>query len=110
MTLLRRSRTLSAELRSEVRVCQRVAFNEPQERVTEQERIAAVVEAKRELIEVRLHVLVGELVIAPDHSAVEQAPRTLNGVRVDRAAHPLIAGVIDVGVVRNAAVGAKGIR
>ena len=79
-------------------VRQRLASNESKDRVAEQERVVAVVPAKRGLIEVPGQVLFGELVVAADYGAVEQAPDGLDGVCMNLPVDPFVTGMIDPGV------------
>lgn len=101
-------------LSGQIGVSQVVAGDQPKQRVTEQVRVLAVVEPEGELVKVCLQVLLGELVITADNSPVEQAPRTLDRVRVDSTANPLFAGVVNVLMLRvlvaAPAIGAERIR
>src|SRR5579884_2408927 len=82
--------TISSSCRRQFLIRQRPSFHKPDDRVPEQVRVVAVVEPERELVQVRRKILLGELVIAADHRAVEQAPNRLHGVRVNVSANPLI--------------------
>lgn len=73
----------------------RLAVNETQDRVSEQERVIAVVPAERRFVQVGGKVLHGQLVVRADHGAVEQAPNRLNRVCVDVAVNPLVVSVAD---------------
>src|SRR3954451_5160518 len=94
--------------------CQRVAFDQTQDRVAEPERVFAVVPAECGFVQVRRKVLDAELVVRADHAPVKEAPNALNRVRMNLAAHPLIAREVDVlmarVVVSDTAIGAMGVR
>ena len=61
--------------------------------VPEDERVLAIVEPELELIEIAIKMLARDLVERTSHTTFEERPRSLNCVRVDLRAHPLVGGV-----------------
>jgi hypothetical protein len=99
---------------NQIAVRQRLPLYQTQNRVSEQVWVLPVVEAERELVQIGVQVLDGELVVRTDYGAVKQAPDAFGGVRVNLATYPFLSRVVDPlmdGVlVTYASVGAVSVR
>ena len=75
---------------------QRLPMNQHEQGVAEEVGILPVVEAELHLVKVGGQVLRADLVVAPDDPALEEAPDTLDRVRMHVGADILVRGVVDL--------------
>jgi hypothetical protein len=78
----------------EFSVRESVAGDQGENRVSEEIRVLAIVEAERDLIEVRRKMLNAELVVGTHDGSVEETPDALDRVRVHLADNPLVGGMV----------------